>query len=302
MLNTQEVFGVSVPFKVEALPDIGHPAVPTVDPHYAFDPRIIKALLAGFMLNKRIMLHGLHGTGKSTHIEQAAARLRYPCLRLNLDGHISRSDLVGRDTLEAVEGVQRIIFKEAALPYALRTGLALILDEYDAAPADTAFVLQRLLEQDGALVLPEENRIIHPHPNFRLFATANTAGAGDASGLYHGTSPVNAAQLDRWHMAVRTDYQSEAIEVRILVAKTSIDQETAIAMVRLAALTRTAFAAGDISLMLSPRTVLSWAQNTVLFAYDVRFAFGLSFADRMPEEELPQVEEWFQRCFGNAQI
>ena len=296
-VDVAAVFGVEVPFPVHAFAQGGE-AVPALDPHYRFDPAAVRVLLAGFACNRRVLLHGLHGTGKSTHIEQVAARLNHPCLRLNFDGHIGRSDLLGRDTLSVRDGQHEITFKEAALPYALQQGYALILDEYDAAPADTAFVLQRMLENDGALMLPEENRIIHPHPQFRLFATANTAGTGDTAGLYHGTSPVNAAQMDRWNFVVRLDYLPFEAECAVLHAKTGLDPATIGSMVRLAALTREAFAAGDLSLMLSPRTVLSWAQNAALFANEVRFAFEVTFAERIEPDERLRLDEMYQRCFG----
>ena len=296
-IDVPAVFGVEVPFPVYAFTS-KDPAVPPIDPHYRFDPAAVRVLLAGFACNRRVLLHGLHGTGKSTHIEQVAARLNHPCLRLNFDGHIGRSDLLGRDTLAVRDGQHEIVFKEAALPYALQRGCALILDEYDAAPADTAFVLQRMLEHDGALVLPEENRIIHPHPHFRLFATANTAGTGDTAGLYHGTSPVNAAQMDRWNFVVRLDYLPFDAECTVLREKTGLPAATLEAMVRLAALTREAFAAGDLSLMLSPRTVLTWAQNAALFANEVRFAFDVTFAERIEIDERQRLDEMYQRCFG----
>ena len=296
-VDSSAIFGIDVPFPVFAFTHADD-SVPPLDPHYRFDPVVLRVLLAGFARNRRVLLHGLHGTGKSTHIEQVAARLNYPCLRLNLDGCITRSDLLGRDSLQMNDGQPTIFFKEAALPYALQRGCALILDEYDAAPAEVAFVLQRMLESDGALMLPEENRIVRPHPQFRLFATANTAGSGDASGLYHGTSPINAAQLDRWNCTVRLSYLPFEAECAWLQQKTAAPAETIAAMVQLAGLTRAAFVAGDLSTMLSPRTLLAWAENSVLFGNDVRFAFDVTFAGRLDADELPHLNELYQRCFG----
>ncbi len=297
-IDTHAVFGVHVPFVVQGFAH-ATPLVPALDAAYCFDPTVTKAILAGFACNARVLVHGMHGTGKSSHITQVAARLNYPCVRLNLDGQISRNELLGRDTLTVENGQQCVVFKEAVLPHTMQRPCALVLDEYDAAPPEVAFVLQRLLEQDGALTLSEENRVIAPHPQFRLFATANTLGNGDMSGIYHGTSLLNQAQLDRWGIVQRLDYLTPQAECALVQAKhAQLPADTIQAMVQLAGLTRSAFSDGDLSMMLSPRTVLNWATNTQTLAGNVAEAFTWAFLNRLEREEVAKVADFYQRCFG----
>lgn len=292
----RDVFGLDTDLTVPAF-STADDQVPVVDPAYCFDHDTTLAILAGFAHNRRVLVQGWHGTGKSTHIEQIAARLNWPCLRINLDGHISRLDLVGRDAVVLQEGKQVTEFQEGVLPWALRRPMALVLDEYDAGRPEVMFVIQRLLEKDGRFTLMEQNRVIHPHPSFRLFATANTLGYGNLNGLYHGTQRLNQAQLDRWNIVAGLDYlpaQRETDMVRGQVPDASPQRISA--MVTLAGLTRQAFANGDLSTLMSPRTVISWAENLQLFA-DPALAFRLSFLNKCEPEERPLVAEYYQRCF-----
>ncbi|MCP3690514.1 MAG: AAA domain-containing protein, partial [Gammaproteobacteria bacterium] len=259
------------------------------------------AILAGFTHNRRVMLQGLHGTGKSTHIEQVAARLNWPCMRVNLDGHISRLDLVGKDTIVIKENRQVTEFQEGIVPWALQRPMALVFDEYDAGRADVMFVIQRLLERDGKFALLEQNRVLTPHPDFRLFATANTVGLGNSTGLYHGTQLLNHGQIDRWNIVATLNYLSSEEEISIVqrrVAEFTDDKNTRMlkSMVALATLTRKGFVVGDISTLMSPRTVISWAENTLIFDDHV-LAFKLSFLNKCEEDEHPVIAEYFQRCF-----
>ncbi|MFI7672118.1 AAA family ATPase [Actinophytocola sp. NPDC049390] len=274
--------------------------VPEPDPAYRFQPEVTSALLAGFATGRRVLVRGEHGTGKSSHVEQVAARLNWPCLRVNLDGQLSRLDLLGRDMVVLRDGKQVTEFQEGVLPWALRRPMALVLDEYDAGRPDVMFVLQRLLERDGRFTSLDRNEVITPHPAFRMFATANTAGLGNRGGIYHGVQRLNHAQLDRWDVVARLDYLPPAEEVAIVAARVPdlADREELLdAMVALAGLTRTGFAAGDLSTLMSPRTVIAWAENTHLFG-DVALAFRLSFANRCDDAELAVLGEYFQRCFG----
>jgi cobaltochelatase CobS len=248
------------------------------------------------------MVQGYHGTGKSTHIEQVAARLNWPCIRINLDAHISRIDLVGRDAIVLREGQQVTEFREGLLPWALQTPTALVFDEYDAGRPDVMFVIQRVLETEGKLTLLDQNRVIRPNPYFRLFATANTVGLGDTSGLYHGTQQINQGQMDRWNIVVTLNYLPAQVEAQIVLAKSGEydhpgGKKEVEAMVRVADLTRKGFMNGDISTVMSPRTVITWAQNTLIFG-DVGFAFRLSFLNKCDEAERPLVAEYYQRVFG----
>ena len=278
--------------------------VPDVDPDYIFDRDTTLAILAGFAHNRRVMVTGYHGTGRSTHIEQVAARLKWPCVRINLDSHVSRIDLVGKDAIVLQDGKQVTEFRDGMLPWALQNNIALCFDEYDAGRPDVMFVIQRVLEQSGRLTLLDQKRVIRPHPAFRLFATANTIGLGDTSGLYHGTQQINQGQMDRWSIVTTLNYLPLEKEVEIVCAKSphfnvSKEGRDKIAhMVRLADLTRNAFMEGDLSTVMSPRTVITWAQNAEIFGGDLAVAFRLTFLNKCDELERPLVAEFYQRCFG----
>ena len=295
-LDVRDTFGIDVDLKVPAFSDADE-RVPEVDPSYVFDPDTTLAILAGFAFNRRVMIQGYHGTDKSTHIEQVAARLKWPTVRINLDAHISRIDLIGRDAIVLRDGLQKTEFKEGLLPWALQHPVALIFDEYDAGRPDVMFVIQRVLEQEGKLTLLDQNMVIHPNPWFRLFATANTVGLGDTSGLYHGTQAINQGQMDRWSIVVTLNYLDLETELNIVSAKTSLDKQTVANMIRVAELTRQAFMNGDISTLMSPRTVIAWAQNTEIFG-DKGFAFRLSFLNKCDESERMLIAEYYQRVFG----
>lgn len=293
----RDVFGIPSDLVVPAFaePDDN---VPDQDPAYRFDPEVTLALLAGFAHNRRVLVQGPHGTGKSTHVEQVAARLNWPCVRVNLDGHLSRSDLVGKDAVVLRDGRQVTEFQEGIVPWALQRPMALVLDEYDAGRPDVMFVLQRLLEHEGKFTLLDQNRVLRPHPAFRLFATANTVGLGDLTGLYHGAQRLNHAQMDRWNLVASLDFPTTDEEVDIVRAQVpSADEDTVRAMVAVAGLTRKGFQAGDLSTLMSPRTVMSWARNLDIFP-DPATAFRLSFLHRCDEAERPVLAEYFQRCFG----
>ena len=275
--------------------------VPDIDPTYKFDPETTLAILAGFKHNRRVMIQGYHGTGKSTHIEQVAARINWPTVRVNLDSHISRIDLIGKDAIKLRDGVQVTEFQEGILPWALRNPAAIVFDEYDAGRPDVMFVIQRILETDGKLTLLDQNEIITPHPSFRLFATANTVGLGDTTGLYHGVQQINQAQMDRWSLVATLNYLSHDAEAAIVLGKaphynSEEGRKTIAHMVTVADLTRTAFMNGDISTVMSPRTVITWAQNAEIFK-DVGFAFRLTFLNKCDELERQTVAEFYQRCF-----
>ena len=304
--NVQKLFGFASKLEVPAFSNASASSmpehVPAVDKTYSFDPKTTLAILAGFANNRRVMVQGWHGTGKSTHIEQVAARLNWPLIRINLDGHVSRIDLIGRDTITLKEGKQITEFREGILPWAMQHGAALVFDEYDAGRPDVMFVLQRLLEAEGKLTLTEQNRVISSHGAFRLFATANTVGLGDASGMYHGTNPINQGQMDRWNIVAQLDYLEPAKEESIMLAKLAAynsvqGKKTIKAMVALANLTREGFKHGEISTVMSPRTVLSWAENSEIFS-DVEHAFRLSFLNKCDRAERATIAEYYQRCFG----
>ncbi len=299
-LSVREVFGVDSDMKVKGFADRSD-RVPEIDSTYKFDPDTTLAILAGFNWNRRVMIQGYHGTGKSTHIEQVAARLNWPCVRVNLDSHISRIDLIGKDAIKLKDGVQVTEFQEGILPWALRTPTAIVFDEYDAGRADVMFVIQRVLEVDGKLTLLDQNKVIEPHPYFRIFATANTVGLGDTTGLYHGTQQINQGQMDRWSLVTTLNYLSHDAEAAIVLAKnpnfnTEAGRKTIGQMVTVADLTRTAFMNGDLSTLMSPRTVIAWAQNTMIFN-DVGYAFRTSFLNKCDELERETVAEFYQRCF-----
>jgi cobaltochelatase CobS len=299
-ISVRDVFGIDTDMTVRGFADRSE-RVPDVDSTYKFDPDTTLAILAGFSHNRRVMIQGYHGTGKSTHIEQVAARLNWPCVRVNLDSHISRIDLIGKDAIKLRDGKQVTEFQEGILPWALRNPAAIVFDEYDAGRADVMFVIQRVLESDGKLTLLDQNEIITPHPCFRLFATANTVGLGDTTGLYHGTQQINQAQMDRWSLVATLNYLSHDAETAIVLAKnphynTEKGRKIVSQMVTLAALTRTAFMNGDLSTLMSPRTVITWAENAEIFR-SVGYAFRVSFLNKCDELERQTVAEFYQRCF-----
>ena len=300
-LSVRQVFGIDADLEVPAFSERSE-YVPDYDEDYLFNRDTTMAILAGFAHNRRVMIQGYHGTGKSTHVEQVAARLNWPCIRINLDSHVSRIDLVGKDAIVLKEGKQVTEFREGILPWALQHPVALVFDEYDAGRPDVMFVIQRVLEVSGKLTLLDQNKVIRPHPAFRLFATTNTIGLGDTSGLYHGTQQINQGQMDRWNIVTTLNYLPHDEEVNIILAKakayrTEDGEKTVSAMVRVADLSRNAFINGDISTVMSPRTVLTWAENAEIFG-DVGFAFQVTFLNKCDELERATVAEFYQRCFG----
>ncbi|QIK78966.1 cobaltochelatase subunit CobS [Sphingomonas piscis] len=301
MIKVRDAFGVDSDMEVPAFSEADE-RVPDLDPTYVFDPETTLAICAGFARNRRVMVQGYHGTGKSTHIEQIAARLNWPCIRINLDAHISRIDLVGRDAIVLRDGQQVTEFREGLLPWALQHPVALVFDEYDAGRPDVMFVIQRVLEVEGKLTLLDQNRVIRPNPWFRLFATTNTIGLGDTTGLYHGTQALNQGQLDRWNIVTTLNYLPAETEARIVLAKsgeydTPGGKDVVEKMVKVAGLSRQGFINGDISTVMSPRTVISWAQNMLIFG-DVGFAFRISFLNKCDEAERGIIAEYYQRVFG----
>lgn len=300
-VNVRQVFGIDSDIEVPGFSEANE-HVPEVDETYIFDHDTTLSILAGFAYNRRVMVQGYHGTGKSTHIEQVAARLNWPCMRINLDSHISRIDLVGKDAIVLKDGLQVTEFQEGILPWALQSPTALVFDEYDVGRPDVMFVIQRVLEVSGKLTLLDQNKVIHPHPSFRLFATTNTIGLGDTSGLYHGTQQLNQGQMDRWSIVTTLNYLEHAVEENIVLAKipamkTEAGQDLIRKMVQVADLSRNGFINGDISTVMSPRTVLTWAENHAIFN-DVAFAFQVTFLNKCDELERPVVAEYYQRCFG----
>ena len=299
-ISVRQLFGIDTDMQV---PAFSRPTdhVPDIDEAYRFDRDTTMIILAGFAYNRRVMIQGYHGTGKSTHIEQVAARLNWPCVRINLDGHISRIDLIGRDAIVLRDGKQVTEFREGVLPWAVQSPSALVFDEYDAGRPDVMFVIQRVLEGDGRMTLLDQNRVIRQHPASRLFATTNTVGLGDTTGLYHGTQQINQGQMDRWNIVATLNYLSHEVEVGIVLAKapsydTEEGRKTVSAMVTLAGLTRSGFMAGDISTVMSPRTVIHWAENAEIFG-DVGFGFSVTFVNKCDELERANVAEYYQRCF-----
>jgi cobaltochelatase CobS len=301
-VSARETFGIDTDMKVPAF-SVKTEHVPDIDQAYRFDRETTLAIIAGFAFNRRVMIQGYHGTGKSTHIEQVAARLNWPCIRVNLDSHISRIDLIGKDAIVLRDGKQITEFREGILPWALQHACALVFDEYDAGRPDVMFVIQRVLEVEGKLTLLDQNRVIRPHPSFRLFSTANTVGLGDTTGLYHGTQQINQGQMDRWNIVATLNYLPHGQETEIVMAKMGMDandkaaKKRTEAMVALADLTRAGFIAGDISTVMSPRTVITWAENARIFG-DVGFAFRLTFLNKCDEAERSTVAEYYQRCFN----
>ena len=299
-LSVRDVFGIDTDMTVPAFAERTS-RVPDMDSTYKFDPDTTLAILAGFSHNRRVMIQGYHGTGKSTHIEQVASQLNWPCVRVNLDSHISRIDLIGKDAIKLRDGKQVTEFQEGILPWALRNPTAIVFDEYDAGRADVMFVIQRVLEVDGKLTLLDQNEVITPNPYFRLFATANTVGLGDTTGLYHGTQQINQGQMDHWSLVATLNHLSIDAETQIILAKnphynTDAGRKTIKHMVQVADLTRTAFMNGDLSTVMSPRTVIAWAQNAEIFR-NVGYAFRLTFLNKCDELERQTVAEFYQRLF-----
>ena len=300
IVDTKKLFNIDIDFEVKGFSKSSD-YVPEIDPAYLFDKDTTQAILAGFSRNRRVMIQGYHGTGKSTHIEQVAARLNWPCIRINLDSHISRIDLIGKDAIVIKNGTQITEFKEGILPWAVQNPMALVFDEYDAGRADVMFVIQSVLESGGKLTLLDTNKVISPHNSFRLFATANTVGLGDTTGLYHGTQQINQGQMDRWSIVASLNYLPVDAEVEIILSKvpswkTENGKKTIQKMVSLAGLTRNGFMSGDISTIMSPRTVITWAENAEILG-DINLSFHLSFLNKCDEIERDIVKEYYQRCF-----
>jgi len=300
--TVRELFGIDSDMTVPVFAERDS-HVPEIDEAYRFDPQTTLAICAGFSFDRRVMVQGYHGTGKSTHIEQVAARLNWPLVRLNLDSHVSRIDLVGKDAIVLKDGKQITEFREGMLPWALQRPIALVFDEYDAGRPDVMFVIQRVLEAQGRLTLLDQNRVIRPNKWFRLFSTTNTIGLGDTSGLYHGTQQINQGQMDRWNIVTTLNYLDHDVETEIVIAKapeyaTADGRNTVAAMVRVADMTRNAFMNGDISTVMSPRTVITWAQNAGIFGGDIGLAFRLTFLNKCDELERPTIAEFYQRAFG----
>ena len=303
-VSARDVFGIDADFKVPAY-SVRTEHVPDIDPAYLFDHDTTLAILAGFACNRRVMVQGFHGTGKSSHIEQVAARLNWPCIRINLDSHVSRIDLIGKDAIVVRDGQQITEFQEGLLPWCLRHPCALVFDEYDAGRPDVMFVIQRVLEIEGHLTLLDQNRVLKPHPWFRIFATTNTIGLGDTTGLYHGTQQINQGQMDRWNIVTSLNYLPHAQEVEIILSRMKTDPQnkearnTIESMVALANLIRAGFMAGDLSTVMSPRAVITWAENERIFK-DIAFAFRVTFLNKCDEAERNIVAEYYQRCFNTS--
>ena len=301
-VGVRELFGVDSDMTVPVFAE-RDPHVPEIDEGYQFDPQTTLSICAGFQFDRRVMIQGYHGTGKSTHLEQVAARLNWPMVRVNLDAHVSRIDLIGKDAIVLKDGKQITEFREGMLPWALQRPVALVFDEYDAGRPDVMFVIQRVLEASGRLTLLDQNRVLRPHKYFRLFATSNTVGLGDTTGLYHGAQQINQAQLDRWNIVSTLNYLDHDVEAEIVAAKapewaTADGKRTIAAMVRVADMTRNAFMNGDISTVMSPRTVITWAQNATIFSGDIGLAFRLTFLNKCDELERATIAEFYQRAFG----
>jgi len=300
-IDVKKKFGIDCPFNVYGFANTND-YVPLIDKSYNFDPETTRSILAGFSNNRRVLIQGYHGTGKSTHIEQVAARLNWPCVRINLDSHISRIDLIGKDAIILKDGKQITEYQDGILPWSYQNPIALVFDEYDAGRPDVMFVIQRILEASGKLTLLDQSRIINPHNFFRLFATANTVGLGDTSGLYHGTQQINQGQMDRWNIVSTLNYLDHSVEEKIVLSKirdlnTKEGKDIIRSMVSTADLTRAGFINGDISTVMSPRTVITWAENFLLFK-DIEYSFKLSFLNRCDELERSIIEEYYQRSFG----
>ncbi len=300
-LSVKQTFGIESEMEVDAFSRKSE-FVPEIDKDYKFDRDTTLAILSGFSYNKRVIVHGYHGTGKSTHITQVAARLNWPCIRVNLDSHISRIDLIGKDAIVIKDGKQVTEFKEGVLPWSIQNPIALVFDEYDAGRPDVMFVIQRVLESEGSFTLLDKNKVIKQNNFFRLFATANTIGLGDTTGLYTGTQQINQAQMDRWNIVTTLNYLALEKEMEIVLSKNkklnnSKGKEQVANMIKVASLTRKGFMAGDISTVMSPRTVLHWAENLEIFK-DTGYAFRVTFLNKCDEVEKNIIAEYYQRCFG----
>ena len=304
-ISVRQTFGIDTEMEIEGFGKKNE-YVPKIDQNYKFDRDTTLAILSGFAFNKRVLIQGYHGTGKSTHIEQVAARLNWPCVRVNLDSHISRIDLLGKDVIKLENDKQVTTFQEGLLPWSINNPVALVFDEYDAGRPDVMFVIQRVLEVEGKLTLLDQNKVIEPHPSFRLFATTNTVGLGDVSGLYHGTQQINQGQMDRWHILSSLNYleanhEHKIVSSKVKTFKSKKNLELLKEMIKLANLTRNGFINGDISTLMSPRTVISWAENYVIFK-DLEHAFKLSFLNKCDDTEKPIISEYYQRCFNKEVI
>jgi len=303
LVSAEKLFSIKWPGSIPAFSQASE-HVPEIDPNYHFEAETTRAILAGFVHNRRVLVQGYHGTGKSTHIEQVAARLNWPCIRVNLDSHISRTDLVGRDVITLKDGKQITEFREGILPWSLSRPMALVFDEYDAGRPDVMFVIQRVLEANGKFTLLDQNRVISPHPYFRLFATSNTIGLGDSAGIYHGTQPINQGQMDRWNIVASLNYLAPEDELKVVAGKvkelaSGKGKDTAKQMIELATLTRHGFTSGDITTVMSPRTVINWAENMAIFG-DVHSAFAFTFFNKCDENEKPIIAEYYQRVFNHV--
>ncbi len=301
-ISVNQAFGLDTDLHVEGFSEKSE-YVPEIDSSYCFDRATTMAILAGFKYNRRVMIQGLHGTGKSTHIEQVAARLNWPCVRVNLDSHISRIDLIGKDAIVLQDGKQVTEFQDGILPWSLQNPTALVFDEYDAGRPDVMFVIQRVLESEGKFTLLDKNRVLKPHPYFRLFATTNTVGLGDTTGLYHGTQQINQGQMDRWNLVSTLNYLNFEQEKNIMLSKVqsfnNTEREEIIElMIKVADLSRKGLSNGDISTVMSPRTVLTWAQNAEILDFNYSLAFKLTFLNKCDESERQIISEYYQRCFG----
>ena len=300
-VSLKQSFGIDSEMEVDAFSKKSE-YVPEIDKNYKFDRDTTLAIISGFAFNKRVLVQGYHGTGKSTHIEQIAARLNWPCIRVNLDSHVSRIDLIGKDAIVLKDGKQVTQFNEGILPWSIQNPVALVFDEYDAGRPDVMFVIQRILEVEGKLTLLDQNRVLRPHSNFRLFATTNTIGMGDSTGLYHGTQQINQGQMDRWHILSTLNYLTPEHESKLVLGKlkgfNSAKRKLILSnMIKLCNLTRQGFINGDISNLMSPRTLLTWAENFIIFK-DIQESFKLSFLNKCDDLEKPIVAEYFQRCFA----
>ena len=300
-LSVKQTFGIDSDLEIEAFSKKNE-YVPEIDKNYIFDKDTTLAILSGFSFNKRVLVQGYHGTGKSTHIEQVAARLNWPCIRINLDSHVSRIDLIGKDAISIKDGKQITEFKEGILPWSIQNPVALVFDEYDAGRPDVMFVIQRVLEADGSFTLLDKNKVIKQNKYFRLFATSNTIGLGDTTGLYHGTQQINQGQMDRWNIVTSLNYLRLEKEMEIILAKNkslnnSKGKEKVANMIKVATLTRKGFIAGDISTVMSPRTVLHWVENSEIFK-NIGYGFRVTFLNKCDEIEKNIIAEYYQRCFG----
>ena len=300
-ISVKQTFGIDSNLEVDAFSKKNE-YVPEIDKNYKFDKDTTLAILSGFSFNKRVLVQGYHGTGKSTHIEQIAARLNWPCIRVNLDSHISRIDLIGKDAITIKDGKQITEFQEGILPWSIQNPIALVFDEYDAGRPDVMFVIQRVLEAEGNFTLLDKNKVLKQHKYFRLFATSNTVGLGDTTGLYHGTQQINQGQMDRWNIVTSLNYLSLEKEMEIILAKNksynnSKGKEDIANMIKVASLTRKGFVSGDISTVMSPRTVMHWAENNLIFK-DLGYSFRVTFLNKCDEVEKNIIAEYYQRCFG----